>query len=397
MVGFVFSSHPTFFILPSFHTAIIHFMKQRLKFFAHSIGFDEIGIAPPSPKTWEQFNDWLQNSHHGEMHYLQRRSLERKYPSRLLKNCRSVIVAAKRYLSVEPQYNAQPFQAIVSRYAWGDDYHEVVQTGVNKICRWIEEQSQGKHCARGCVDTAPILERDFAAQAGIGWFGKHTNLLSRSLGNWFFLGVVLTTLELEPDNSIQPRCGTCTRCLEVCPTNAFVSPYVLDARRCISYLTIELKGSIPRELRPLIGTRIFGCDDCLEVCPWNRFAIPTDEEAFHPRNHLKHADLIELMKLTDDEFRKKFKGSPIKRTKRRGLLRNAAVALGNTGNPRAIPTLSDALQDHEPLIREHAAWALGQIKNNQSEKALCATLDTEPKEIVREEIRLSLESFQNRR
>jgi epoxyqueuosine reductase len=224
------------------------------------------------------------------------------------------------------------------------------------------------------VDTGPILERDLAQRAGIGWIGKHTNLIHRQLGNWFFLGEILTTLELEPDAPEGEYCGSCTRCIAVCPTQAIRAPYRLDARRCISYLTIELKGSIPIELRPLIGNRIFGCDDCLEVCPWNRFAKISNTMKMGG-NGLDNPDLIELMGLTEAQFRARFTHTPIARIKRRGLLRNVAVALGNSRDPRALPVLKKAVDDPEPLIREHAAWAIEQI-DRRMENSETACSDT---------------------
>ncbi|RJP20751.1 MAG: tRNA epoxyqueuosine(34) reductase QueG [Candidatus Omnitrophota bacterium] len=367
-------------------------MKEQLKAFAKSIGFDAVGIARSEPKTWDRYAEWLARGFHGEMEYLARRSLERRDISYLFKNPQSVIVAAKRYLTIDPiDHKQRPFQPVVSRYAWGDDYHAALRDGLNRICRWIEEKTNGVHTVRSCVDSAPILERDFAAQAGIGWFGKHTNLLNRSLGNWFFLGVVITSLELEEDEPVSSYCGTCTRCLDSCPTNAFVGPYLLDARRCISYLTIEVKGAIPRELRPLMGARVFGCDDCLAVCPWNRFAVPTAEITFFPRDTIETSDLIELLGLTDEEFRARYKKSPIKRSKRRGFLRNVAIALGNTGDPRAIPALARALSDHEPLIRSHAAWALGRIGGDEAKRILMSALNKESEEAVREEIQFAID------
>ncbi len=212
------------------------------------------------------------------------------------------------------------------------------------------------------VDTGPLLERDLAQRAGLGFVGKHTNLISRRLGNWIFLSEIITTLELEPDASEKNRCGSCTRCISACPTQAITAPFQLDARRCISYLTIELKGSIPIELRPAIGNRIYGCDDCLAVCPWNRFAREGSLMKSHTRKDLAEPDLIELLQLDAAGFKSRFAGSPILRTKRRGLLRNVCVALGNTGDESALPALESASRDSEPLIAEHASWAMEQIE-----------------------------------
>jgi epoxyqueuosine reductase len=215
------------------------------------------------------------------------------------------------------------------------------------------------------VDTGPLLERDLAQRAGLGFVGKHTNLISRKLGNWIFLSEIITTLELEPDGAEKNRCGTCTRCMTACPTNAIPAPFQLDARKCISYLTIELKGSIPIELRPAIGNRIYGCDDCLAACPWNKFAREGKLMKSHARTDLDSPDLIELLSLDDKNFKSRFAGSPILRTKRRGLLRNVCVALGNIGDDSALPHLQHATADAEPLIAEHARWAMEQIESRK--------------------------------
>jgi epoxyqueuosine reductase len=243
------------------------------------------------------------------------------------------------------------------------------------------------------VDTGPLLEREIAVHAGLGFVGKNTNLIHPRLGSWLFLGELLLTLEVPLGESEQGgTCGRCTRCLDACPTNAFVAPFVLDARRCISYLTVELKGPIPRQLRPLMGNRIFGCDICQQVCPWNRrFARPTSEPAFRPRANAIAPALLDLITLDDDGFRQRFRGSPAKRTNRRGLLRNAAVALGNWADPVAVPALVRALADAEPLIRGHAAWALGRIATADAQRALRQAWATESDEWVREELQLALE------
>lgn len=334
-----------------------------LKNYALQIGFDEVRIAGPTPQTWDRFYEWISRNCHGEMHYLANRAEERRSAANLLESTRSVILVATTYPASEPRYPSpeNPFIPQISRYAWGDDYHEILSAGLKKIVEYIHRQTKGKHKARWCVDTAPLLERDFAAQSGIGWVGKNTNILNRRLGNWFFLGSVLTTLALEIDPPASPHCGACARCLDICPTKAFLAPYKLDARRCISYLTIELKGPIPREFRRAMGLRIYGCDECLAVCPWNRFALSCQETSFQPHTSWQALDLIQFLKLNEIEFRRLFKNSPIKRTKRRGFLRNVAVALGNTHDRRAVPALIGALSDSEPLIRGHAAWALGEI------------------------------------
>lgn len=364
--------------------------SDAVKAFAKQLGFDRVGVSPPTPNTFKQYRDWLTNGFHGEMEYMASREPLRSDPSQLLDTIQSVIVIAKRYRTVEFNNDDSKSTGVIARYAWGDDYHDVLRPKLNKIVDWIHQQTNGAHHSRAFVDSGPVLERDYAAQAGIGWFGKHTNILSSELGNWFFLGVVFTSLKLEFDTPVKAHCGTCVKCLDCCPTNAFISPYALDARRCISYLTIELKGPIPRDLRPLVGNRVFGCDDCLLVCPWNRFAQPIDENEFFPRDGLNPVDLIEMMKLDDARFRERFKGSPVLRTKRRGFLRNVAVALGNNGDERAIPVLADALSDHEPLIRGHAAWALGQLGGSAANEQLLQRQKVENDEYVLGEISKAL-------
>jgi epoxyqueuosine reductase len=247
----------------------------------------------------------------------------------------------------------------IARYAWGDDYHDVIQAKLDVIDRFLREAGGSQKCY---VDTGPVLERDYAAASGIGWHGKSTMLINVELGTWFFLAEILTTLELGPDAPIRDRCGRCTRCIDACPTGAITAAHHVDARRCISYLTIEHKTAIPLELRSLIGDRIFGCDDCLDACPWNRFARTSRETAFQARPATLGMALRDYLDLSEEQFREKFRGSPIKRIKRRGLLRNVCVALGNVGNATDLAALERAAQDPEPLIAEHAVWAIEQIR-----------------------------------
>jgi epoxyqueuosine reductase len=250
----------------------------------------------------------------------------------------------------------------VARYARHDDYHEVMGGRLRELAEFVTRLG-GESSSRSLwyVDTGPVLEREFAQRSGLGFVGKHTNVISRRFGNWILLGEILTTLELPPDTPGTNRCGRCTRCLDVCPTRAITAPFQLDARLCISYLTIELKGPIPPELRPAIGNRIFGCDDCLEVCPWNRFAADADLLRDHFRKDLETPDLLELLALDAAGFETRFRGTPLARSKRRGLLRNVCVALGNAGNTHALPALETAASDPEPLIAEHARWAIERI------------------------------------
>jgi len=292
------------------------------------------------------------------MDWLVRGEEKRCDPQRVLPGVRSVIVAALNYWQGDEVEQAQVTRGRIARYAWGEDYHEVMLRKLERLDEFLCEQGGTQKCY---VDTGPILERDYAAEAGIGWHGKSTMLIDPTLGTWFFLAEILTTLELPPDAPQTPRCGTCNRCITACPTGAITEAHRLDARRCISYLTIELKGSIPLELRPLIGDRIYGCDDCLEACPWNRFAMASREAAFAAGPAIG-MPLREYLALDDTQFRALFRRSPIKRIKRRGFLRNVCVALGNAGNPADLPALQRAVLDPEPLIAEHAIWAIERLR-----------------------------------
>jgi epoxyqueuosine reductase len=349
-------------------------LKSRLTAFARQIGFDSCRIAAcTEPAHAIEFREWLRDGAHGEMHYMQRGDEKRCDPQKVLRGAQSIVVVALNYFQGKQLETARPravgprppargragSKGKIARYAWGDDYHDVITTKLDAIDNFLQQfGGQQKYY----VDTGPILERDYAAQAGIGWHGKSTMLIDQGLGTWFFLGEILTTLELPPDEPVPNRCGTCQRCIDACPTGAITGPHRLDARRCISYLTIELKGSIPLELRPLIGNRIFGCDDCLDVCPWNRFAQVSHETAFSVRQSTNGMSLRQYLELTEAEFRQLFKRSPIQRIKRRGFLRNVCVALGNIGDWSDIPALRRAAADAEPLIAEHAAWAIEQIQ-----------------------------------
>jgi epoxyqueuosine reductase len=323
---------------------------------ARALGFDACRIAPCSaPPHAPEFHQWLDAGHAGEMTWLERNKERRTDPQQVLPGARSVIVLGMNYWQGESE--APPARCKFARYAWGDDYHDVIERRLAQFQAWL---AQFGGAQKSYVDTGPVLERDFAALAGAGWHGKSTMLISQDLGTWFFLAEILTTLDLPPDTPARDHCGSCTRCITACPTGAIDAPHHLDARRCISYLTIELKGSIPVELRPLIGDRVYGCDDCLTACPWNRFARASHETAFAAREGTL-MPLTDLLALTDDDFRRLFRNSPIKRIKRRGLLRNVCVVLGNIGAPRDLPALERASTDPEPLIREHAEWAMARI------------------------------------
>jgi epoxyqueuosine reductase len=340
-------------------------VKHQLLTFARTIGFDSCRIAAcSSPPHKEEFQNWLDEGGHGEMSYMERGKEKRCDPHKLLPGASSIVVIALNYFQgqTQPSRTAGPTGRI-ARYAWGDDYHDLITNRLEKIDQFLRGfGGQQKYY----VDTGPLLERDYAAEAGIGWHGKSTMLIDQRLGTWFFLAEVLTTLELPPDEPVADRCGTCDRCIRACPTGAIMGPHRLDARRCVSYLTIELRGSIPSDLRPMIGDRIFGCDDCLDACPWNRFAKASRETAFSARPSTIGVRLRDYLGLSDEDFRVLFRGSPIKRIKRRGFLRNVCVALGNVGDASDLPALELAAADREPIIAEHADWAIQQIRGRHN-------------------------------
>ena len=342
-------------------------LKNQLVEFAHEVGFDSCRVAECAfPTHANEFRDWLRDGAQGEMGYMSRGEEKRCDPQMVLTGARSIVVLALNYFQGE-QFRRSQTAATgtgrIARYAWGDDYHKVIAAKLDKIDNFLREFGGEQKCY---VDTGPILERDHAAQAGTGWHGKSTMLIDERLGTWFFLAEILTTLELSPDEPARDRCGTCKRCITACPTGAITAPHRLDARRCISYLTIELKGSIPLEFRSLIGDRIFGCDDCLDACPWNRFARVSRESAFSARRSTTDFALRDYLRLSDAEFRNLFRNSPIKRIKRRGFLRNVCVALGNIGTREDLPALERAASDSEPLIAEHAVWAMARIQERFS-------------------------------
>ena len=339
-------------------------LKTRLVSLAKEIGFDSCRVvACNAPAHASDFREWLRDGAHGEMNYMLRGEEKRCDPERILPDARSIVVFALNYFEGKTPHRGVATGRI-ARYAQGADYHGVIANKLNKLDEFLCSFGGKQKCY---VDTGPVLERDHAAQAGIGWHGKSTMLINERLGTWFFLAEVLTTLELPPDGPVPDRCGTCERCITACPTGAITAAHKLDARRCISYLTIELKTAIPVELRPLMGDRIFGCDDCLEACPWNRFARESRETAFRARQSTTGISLREYLDLKDAAFRALFRESPIKRIKRRGFLRNVCVALGNVGDPSDLPALERAATDPEPLIAEHAKWAIEQIRHRQKQ------------------------------
>jgi len=336
-------------------------LREQVVALSHALRFDICRFAhADAPEHAGAFRDWLDQGAGGEMTYLSRNAEKRCDPQRVLPRAKSVIVLALNYFQ---GHRAGENRGRIARYAWGEDYHQVIGTKLSALDQFLRKSGGVQKCY---VDTGPILERDHAASAGVGWHGKSTMLLNRDLGTWFFLAEILTTLEFAADRSQPDRCGTCTRCIEACPTGAITAPHRVDARRCISYLTIELKDSIPVQLRPLIGDRISGCDDCLDACPWNRFARVSREMAFQMPGELAALRLRDYLALDEEKFRALFRKSPIKRTKRRGLLRNVCVALGNVGGTDDLPALEKAATDDEPLIAEHALWAIDQIRQRIS-------------------------------
>ena len=354
-------------------TSATRVLTQRIKAQGTALGFDLVGISPvQTPAHGESFAEWLRRGYHGEMAYMARTSEKRSHPGEFLPWARAVVSVALNYNTLYTrEAEGEGIRGWISRYAWGSDYHDVMQAKLERLLDFVREEAGTEVQGRVYVDAGPVMDRDVGARAGIGWFGKNTNLLSMKIGSFFFLGELFLNLELEYDRQVRDRCGQCRLCLDACPTNAFVGPYVLDARRCISYLTIELKGLIPGELRPLMGTHIFGCDICQDVCPYNTKVKPTKEQGFHPRAGLHAPELIPLLSLSETEFKARFAGSPILRAKRRGFLRNVCVALGNLRPPEAVPALARTLrEDPEPLVRAHAAWALGRIGSREAEAAL---------------------------
>jgi epoxyqueuosine reductase len=355
----------------------------RIKQQAELLGLDAVRITTAAPPAHsDEVAAWLHAGMHGDMVYLERRHELRSAPlgdERLLAGARSVIMVALSYNFPSPtrgEAAVEPPHGVVARYARGEDYHKVLWEKLNTLGKWIEAIWPGEK-TRGFTDSGPLRERELAARAGLGWQGRHTNLISLDLGNWFFLGALLTTLELESDEAVAAHCGTCTRCLGACPTGALVAPLTLDARRCISYLTIELKGFIPRELRSLMGNRIFGCDDCLAACPWNEKARAGQEMRLAARaDDAAYPNLLEWLALLADDaaFKAKFAGTPLLRTGREGLRRNVCVALGNVGGAESLTGLGAVLtNDPSPVVRGHAAWALGEIaKRAENETAVLA-------------------------
>ncbi|HET7409111.1 MAG TPA: tRNA epoxyqueuosine(34) reductase QueG [Paracoccaceae bacterium] len=349
---------------------------------ARALGFADIGIARPAiGPAGERLREWVAEGRHGEMAWMADRIDWRADPAALWPEARSVIMLADSYAPEDDPLAVlgRPDRAAISVYAQGRDYHDPLKKRLKRLGRWLIDRAGGD--IKVFVDTAPVMEKPLAQAAGLGWQGKHTNVVSRRLGSWFFIGAIFTTLELEATGPEPDHCGSCRRCLDICPTAAFTAPYRLDATRCISYLTIELKGPIPRALRPAIGNRIYGCDDCLAVCPWNKYARNAHEH-YIPRPEAQAPPLAELARLDDAAFRERFRGSPVKRTGRGRFVRNVLIAIGNSRDPALAPLARDLTRDEDPLVRGAAVWALSRLADELA--FLAARRDDPDPEVARE-------------
>lgn len=341
--------------------------KEELRQQALSLGFDACRFTHADPpEQAADFEKWIDQGMHGEMGYLARNAFKRVDPQKVLNGANSIVTLAISYHQESAESSEQP-KGQFARYSRYKDYHDVIAKPLKELTLWLDEKAEVDHRSLWYIDTGPILEREIAERAGLGFQGKHTNLISRDLGNWFFIAEILTQAEFEPDQAEVNRCGKCTRCITACPTEAITAPFQLDARKCISYLTIELKGSIPMEYRRAIGNHVYGCDDCLDACPWNRFAKEASMMNETHRPEFDQPNLLEMLAMDDEAFRKHFRGTPMKRTKRRGILRNVCVALGNIGDTDALPALEKASKDSEPLIAEHALWAIEEINSRHDD------------------------------
>jgi len=339
-------------------------LAETLRQQAIEFGFSACAFTTPNaiPDAAGRLAAFLNAGYHGQMGWMADRAHWRGDPTALWPEARSVIMLAEAYTPSEDPLKLlnHPDRAAISVYARNRDYHDLVKKRLKRLGRWLIDQEACE--IKVFVDTAPVMEKPLAAAAGLGWQGKHTNLVSREMGSWFFLGAIFTTLELPADAPEVDHCGTCTRCLDICPTKAFPAPYQLDARRCISYLTIEHHGPVDEELRPLLGNRIYGCDDCLAVCPWNKYAVDTTEPGYWPRIELTRPKLAHFVSLTDAEFREVFSGSPIKRIGRNRFVRNVLYAIGNSAEAGLVPYAARLLDDPDPVVQDAARWALDRLK-----------------------------------
>jgi epoxyqueuosine reductase len=368
-------------------------LELSIKSLAREIGFDVVGIttAGPFPRDEQAAVERISQGLMDGLHwYTKERVRKANRPDVLLEGARSIISVAMSYNTGDPQPGEPGPTGKIARYAWGDDYHTLMKERLRGLVDGLAERVGHPVQSRIFVDDGPMNDRAAAERAGVGWFGKNSNVLTPSHGSWVLLGQIITDLDLKPDLPLKKTCGECVRCIDDCPTGAIVAPFVIDNTRCISFLTIELRGSIPRELRPLVGDWVFGCDICQDVCPVNRKAAPGLEPAFQQRHDFGAPALLPLLELDDDGFRARFRNSAIKRAKRVGLQRNVCVALGNIGDLAAVPALAGALSAPDAVVREHAAWALGRLGGNRAGQALRDALEGEIDEAVRTEITLSL-------
>ncbi|MHB1034897.1 MAG: tRNA epoxyqueuosine(34) reductase QueG [Pirellulales bacterium] len=367
-----------------------HSLTAALAQEAARLGFCLAGACPAvAPPEIGRFRRWLERGYAGQMQYMSARAPLYEHPRHVLKDAKSIFMLGMKYATCAPAIPAAG-QGAVSRYAWGIDYHDLIHERLDQLADFHRRLVPGAQ-VRGVVDTAPLLEREFAQLAGLGWIGKNTLLINRREGSWLFLAALLTDSQLShAAPQAKSHCGTCRACLEACPTGALIEPGVLDSRKCVSYLSIELRSSIPQEFRPAMGDRLFGCDACQEVCPWNRQAPPTGEPGCQPREGMNPVELAGLFTLDDEAFRRRFRGTSLTRAKRGGVLRNAAIVLGNRPDAAAVPALIRGLNDGDPLVRGTCAWALGRYHVDEARNALAARLAIETDAEVRQEIQRAL-------
>ncbi|MDA1183058.1 MAG: tRNA epoxyqueuosine(34) reductase QueG [Acidobacteria bacterium] len=368
----------------------VHERTRAIREAATQLGFDHCAAAPVAAlDAAPRLREWLALGMHGSMQWMERSADRRAHPGLVVPEARSVLIVTRSYWTGEDA-TTDPSRGRISRYAWGGEYHDVLGAALGDLYQRTQEIAPGV-VGRFYIDTGPVLEKAWAELAGLGWIGKHSNLITAGVGSWFFLGAIVLDCELAYGDPVADQCGSCTACIDVCPTEAIVAPYVVDARLCISYLTIENRGPIPRELRAGVGNRIFGCDECQDVCPWNRFAqVGAAASAFSARKGLRAPDLVDLLSLDEDGFSTLFRGSPVKRARYQGFLRNVAVALGNSDHPRAVAALTSRLQHESALVRGHCAWALGRFDDADARAALSDRLPCESDAWVREEIEAAL-------
>jgi epoxyqueuosine reductase len=367
----------------------VYQITKSIKEKAKQIGFDLVSISPVVDFPENQYyKEWLSKGYAGEMSYLSRNSDKRVEINKVLPGAKSIICCGLNYNTDLP-YSAElsnKNRGWISRYAWADDYHDTLGEMLKQLTEYLDTIITEPYSSKYYVDTGPVLEKVVSKYAGIGWIGKNTCLINQDLGSWLFLGEIILDLELEYDSTVPDRCGSCTKCIESCPTDAIVDPYVLDAKKCISYLTIELKGVIPGDFRESMENIIYGCDICQDVCPWNKKALVTDNKHFMPRDNLFNPLLSEIAELTFEEFNKTFKNSPIKRTKRKGMLRNIMIAIGNSSNRQLLPYVISALSNDEPVVRASAVWAYWKLCRDDVMDELRCLLEIENDPLVREEI-----------